>query len=250
MTSTPARFALGDTVTFTDTVAKSYSDGEVSYPSAGLPKGAGTGIVVGTRTLTDFAVERQYEYGEYGAYEGSYVESMPVEGTARRVWVVSYDMFRKPVLVLDEHAEAAAPIDARAGRQRFAIGQPVQMSGTVEKALDFDNPVGTVTWDRGPLPENNRTRNAPSYAAGIIVGARTLMDHEFRQGSSPSLPLELRPLISGPTMLTFPKKGSARRAWLVSFNLHRKPVLVLDDQAFAEGETPTVVTQTRERVAA
>ena len=242
-TSQRGRFALGDSVVFTDTVAKAAKDDIVHYPSAGVPKGVGRGVVVGARTLFDYGASLETEYGEYGAYLGSWWNIGPCAGTARRAWLVSYNTRRKPVLVLDEHLEAAAPDVANAppGKQRFALGEPVSFSGTVAKDWEYDGEDGgdgKIVWTEQDLPGDYRKRDAPPYSTGIIVGARTLTDYEFRTEPFAGDPLIEGALLSRPDV-TRPVsiKGTARRAWLVSFNLYRKPVLVLDEQVSALEQT-------------
>ena len=64
------------------------------------------GIIVGQRFLAEYKVHTEREYDEYGMSCGDYTISQQVPGTSRRAWLVSYDLHRKPVLVLDEHVEA------------------------------------------------------------------------------------------------------------------------------------------------
>lgn len=123
--STP-RFALGDRVRFTDTVQKARDEHRtVKWESAGIPEkrsyrlnretdrweehvvALAEGIVIGQRALAEYTVYSETEYGEYGVSYGTYTVSQQVPGTSRKAWLVSYDMGRRPVLVLDEHIEAA-----------------------------------------------------------------------------------------------------------------------------------------------
>lgn len=120
----PPRFALGDRVTFTDTVSKERVAGGVEWHSAGLPvrtsygmdadrkweerrKPLNEGLVIGSRTLNEWAVNTEYEGGEYGSRGYSYQVVDCIPGTGKKAWLVAFDMRRKPVLVLDEHIAAA-----------------------------------------------------------------------------------------------------------------------------------------------
>ena len=114
---TSLKFELGEPVLFTDTVAKKRVNSVVEWHSAGVPSRAvdrmnekkawvreyrtlNTGVIVGSRTLSEYSVEHYYD-------EGSVISCIPA--TAKRAWLVSYDMRRKPVLVLDEHIKSLRP---------------------------------------------------------------------------------------------------------------------------------------------
>jgi len=99
--------------------------------------------------------------------------------------------------------------------QRFQLGQRVQMTGCVRKLQRT-----------GFQGMSARTMYQPAGApasSGIIVGKRTITDHAvqwaFDDGTSAS-----------------PIPGTARTAWLVSWDLHRQPVLCLDSQVYAQYE--------------
>ena len=113
--------------------------------------------------------------------------------------------------------------------QTFTLGQTVQFTGTVEKVREH-NPSRTV-YRPAPLPEtvvdfrpepktrpNMWDRRHTSHDTGIIVGKRTIADHSigylgYDEGSTATA-----------------VSGTHRTAWLVAWNLHRKPVLVLTEQ--------------------
>lgn len=115
----PTRFNLGDRVTFTDTVSKERSSVGVEWHRRGLPTRAvdsmdenrawqreerpfTEGIVIGARTLSEYSIEHETEYGEYGVSYGTYTVIGCIPGTGKKAWLVSYNMRRKPVLVLDD----------------------------------------------------------------------------------------------------------------------------------------------------
>lgn len=112
------RFALDQRIRFTDTVRKDRGTTEqpTTYVSNGLPetfeRASGTthreGVVVGQRVLHDYAIEKQWESGDGEASTSGFWTTMPrpIKGTARTAWLVSFSLRHKPVLVLDEHAEA------------------------------------------------------------------------------------------------------------------------------------------------
>ncbi len=121
---TPPRFALGDRVTFTDTVVKDRRTHTVTWKSAGLPQRESyflnedrqwdrrirhfsEGIIVGQRFLADYTYSHETDYGEYGVSYGTYTVVSQTPGTSRKAWLVSFDLHRKPVLVLDENIEPA-----------------------------------------------------------------------------------------------------------------------------------------------
>lgn len=123
MTRPAPRFALGERVQFSDTVQKARDENRrVTWESAGLPQRESyrmdedrkwerhirkftEGVIVGQRALAEYYVATETDYGEYGVSYGSYTTSQQVPGTSKRAWLVSYDLHRRPVLVLDEHVE-------------------------------------------------------------------------------------------------------------------------------------------------
>lgn len=122
MAKSVSRFELGEHVTFINTVAKERTKHGVEWRVAGLPTREShrldverrwylhtrqftEGVIVGARTLSEYAVSYETDGGEYGTSYGSYTVIGCIPGTGKRAWLVSYDMRRKPVLVLDEHVE-------------------------------------------------------------------------------------------------------------------------------------------------
>lgn len=101
---------------------------------------------------------------------------------------------------------------------RFYLGEKVRMSGTAKKVRDTRR----TEFKEDPLPfkyEYDGTKTELSI--GIIVGSRTARsgttDYDWEDGA------------------TFkPDIGSARRVWLVAFNLYRKPVMCFDHQLTSE----------------
>lgn len=106
---------------------------------------------------------------------------------------------------------------------RFHLGQQVIITGQVIK---------DQVPEHGPL----RERDAPFYhwsrvhpittyvqhpapaEHGVIVGKRTVMDYRLFGGTYDE-PTEAQVI-----------RGSARTAWMVAWDLHRKPILCLDGQ--------------------
>lgn len=114
------RFALGDRVRFTHNVVKARVSHGVTWKVVGVPvrfvdymdenkqwqredRPLTEGVIVGARTLSDYSLDY---YGEGLEYE-RIISCVP--GTGRKAWLVSYDLRRKPVLVLDEHVKAVEP---------------------------------------------------------------------------------------------------------------------------------------------
>ena len=104
----PHRFKLGDRVTFTGTIEKTHSKSRTLYLPAHLPlcydkQDGGVpyteGVVVGRRIVQDGETRYDYEVG--GIFRA-------IPGTARRVWLVAFDLRRKPVMVADGQIERAA----------------------------------------------------------------------------------------------------------------------------------------------
>lgn len=57
-----------------------------------------TGVIVGQRTITHGEVNE----GEYGS-----VDYRPIPGTARRVWLVAFDLHMSPVMCMDSQIRPA-----------------------------------------------------------------------------------------------------------------------------------------------
>lgn len=109
MTSKAHRFTLGQAVRLTGTVEKKQrqatdtrGDYRTVYVPARLPShqhrgpAAEVGIIVGKRTITDHYLG--------GGWDDPTTAS-PVPGTARTVWMVAWDLHRRPVLCLDSQVE-------------------------------------------------------------------------------------------------------------------------------------------------
>lgn len=104
---------------------------------------------------------------------------------------------------------------------RFRLGQRVRFTDTVKKTHG-DN---KTTYVSNGLPYDFTTDTPQRPDAGVIVGERTLFDYELKtymEGGDD--------FFSGSYQITTPKqvKGSGRKAWIISFDLRRKPVLALD----------------------
>ena len=115
------------------------------------------------------------------------------------------------------------------GTATFALGQTVQFTGTIEKGHDRE-PFRTVyrparlpetVVDYRPDPKarpNMWDRRHTSHDTGSIVGKRTIADYHRECEGYDEMPYAV----------VVP--GTHRTAWLVAWNLHRKPVLVLTEQ--------------------
>lgn len=110
----------------------------------------------------------------------------------------------------------------------FTLGQEVQFTGTVEKVRRHDparteyqrSGLPTTSWDYRPEPVEQPEaweRATATHNTGVIVGKRTIADQRIEGGWDE--PLSARAV-----------RGTHRPAWLVAWNLHRKPVLVLESQ--------------------
>lgn len=86
------------------------------------------------------------------------------------------------------------------------------MSGTVVKKKGGYN----LTHVESGVPVMEYVSCKVTYTHGIVVGKRTIQDGEWD-------------FYDGYTAYS-PKAGSARAVWLVSYDLHRKPVMCLDSQ--------------------
>lgn len=100
---------------------------------------------------------------------------------------------------------------------RFTLGQAVRITGTLDKVQR------QVTGTRGDY----RTQYVPTVIpsaygrgavdTGYVIGKRTITDHYLGGGWD-------EPTTASPVI------GTARTAWLVTWDLHRRPVLCLDSQ--------------------
>lgn len=108
----------------------------------------------------------------------------------------------------------------------FTLGQEVQFTGTMQKSREYWKSV----FRPGPLPNTTSMyrddpENRPfqwvdrvtEFNTGVIVGKRTIADYDISGGYDESYSATAVP-------------GTHRPAWLVAWNLHRKPVLVLESQ--------------------
>lgn len=114
-TSEPASFRLGERVLMSGTVEKVRDAGRTEFVEAQLPCrwsytghriDLNEGIIIGSRTV-------QPGRTVYDSFEGN--EFKPDIGEAKRVWLVTFDMRRKPVMCFDhqiETAEEASDADA------------------------------------------------------------------------------------------------------------------------------------------
>lgn len=110
---------------------------------------------------------------------------------------------------------------------RLALGQRVSFSATTVKERTAD---GGITWVEAPVPfkyvwSKEETRKI-EHTEGFIVGLRFLTDYvieAIHEGDG----------IFGYSNYAYsqpiPVPGPARVAWLVAYELRRKPVLVLDE---------------------
>ena len=101
----------------------------------------------------------------------------------------------------------------------YQLGQRVTMSATVEKRRYSERHTVTV-FEESPLPQRIIYPRRETYTEGVIVGWRTVMngyaDGDYEDG---------RYFVQ--------KEGSAKRVWLVAFDLRRKPVMCFDHQVSA-----------------
>lgn len=116
---------------------------------------------------------------------------------------------------------------------RFQLGQKIEFRSTVEKKrAGYD-----VTWEKKPLPFRNSyyledtkwAERRKVYSTGIVLGLRTLTDYVVETDYDDYAGFGSKTFVVGAT----PVSGTQRRAWLVAFDMQRKPALVLDEDAFA-----------------
>lgn len=102
------------------------------------------------------------------------------------------------------------------GSFTYALGQRVTITGTARKVKSWNGfSRGFLTYEEGPLPMRHDYPTAKHFTEGVIVGARTVQDGhaEYDEGAHFS-----------------PKTGTARRVWLVAFDMRMKPVMCFDHQ--------------------
>lgn len=113
---------------------------------------------------------------------------------------------------------------------RFELGQRVEFNATVEKEKDDEG----VTWKRAPLPKKTSYRHdenkewvahVRTISEGVIVGYRNLTDYAFTVEVEHD---DMWGQLYSHTSVS-PVSGTSRLAWLIAYDLRRKPVLVLDE---------------------
>ena len=104
----------------------------------------------------------------------------------------------------------------------YQLGQRVRISGTAVKAHDY----GTTVYREGPLPSLLAYPEKREYDEGVIVGNRTTIEGEAWSDDN------------GRNFS--PNKGTAKRVWLIAFEMRRKPVMCFDHQVAAIATGPTV----------
>lgn len=112
---TPPRFRLGDRVRFTATVKKDRTrEALTTWSKAPLPRDYSKvvggvpfteGIIVGQRFLSDFKLATESDYDEWRDKPYTWTEARAIPGSARRAWLIAFELHRTPALVLDEHVE-------------------------------------------------------------------------------------------------------------------------------------------------
>ena len=109
------RFRLGERVKFTAVARKDYEGRRTifvrdeklpvyfdSWGKPGVPQDEG--IIFGYRHVTNGSTDPGYKGGwTMDGYDyGESASFSPEKGTTRKVWLISYDLRRKPVMVFDE----------------------------------------------------------------------------------------------------------------------------------------------------
>ena len=110
-------FTLGQEVEFTGTVEKRrLTSSRTTYTSSRLPysqfyrtvktdqgdtteswvREYTTGVIVGKRTISDHLIGGGYDEAIYAT---------PMPGTQRSVWLVAYNLYRKPVMVSEDQID-------------------------------------------------------------------------------------------------------------------------------------------------
>ncbi|WP_104086535.1 hypothetical protein [Arthrobacter sp. GMC3] len=105
----------------------------------------------------------------------------------------------------------------------YQLGQRVEISGTVEKVKEYPR----TFYKESALPYRENYPNRKTFTEGVIIGSRTIQDGiTERQDEWGSY--------------FTPTQGTARRVWLVAYDLRMKPVTCLDHQVAAVETGPTV----------
>ena len=115
-------FSLGQRVRFTGIVKKVNDASEepdvlatTSYlelpnpwvsPTGGEKYQASEGVIVGRRYVADYRKFLHRSYALEGYFQDTEIEWSRVEGTARRVWLIAFDLGRKHVMAYDHQVEA------------------------------------------------------------------------------------------------------------------------------------------------
>lgn len=94
----------------------------------------------------------------------------------------------------------------------YELGQRVRIHGTAVK----DGTRDKMTYREAPQPKRFQYPNDRVFSEGVIVGSRTVQEGyvEWDEWSSGFTPL----------------KGTAKRVWLVAFDLRMKPCMCFDHQ--------------------
>lgn len=132
-------------------------------------------------------------------------------------------------------------------KPRFALGDRVRITDTVVKhRRDGDEDGPDVAWKPAGVPSRARWhrdeakdwhRTMEPLTEGVIVGLRFLTEYDIDRESEWDMWSGKSYVITTPRALP----GTTRRAWLVAFDLRRKPVLVLDEDV-EPVETPIIAT--------
>lgn len=97
----------------------------------------------------------------------------------------------------------------------FKLGDRVTISGTTSKIKEYPS----VTYkESSRLPVRHNYPDDKFFSEGVIVGSRTVQDGTTSNEEE-----------SGGYIFR-PERGTARRMWIVAFDLRMKPVMCSDDQ--------------------
>lgn len=105
----------------------------------------------------------------------------------------------------------------------FTLGQQVRISGTAKKRRGHERYDGgdfRTYYEDGPIPHVWNREDGTTYDTGVIVGRRTVQDGKTVCGWAASA-----------TFMQTP--GTARRVWLVAYDLRYRPVMCFDHQVEA-----------------
>lgn len=94
----------------------------------------------------------------------------------------------------------------------FNLGDRVDMIGTVVKSKSY----GKLTYAEGGLPTRETAGGSITYMSGVVVGKRTVQDGDIDWMDE--------------GVMFYPKSGTARSVWIVSYDLHRNPVRCFEHQ--------------------